>query len=403
MRLVRCIKFSLLVPVLLAGLSQQSLGDVFLLANGGRVEGRLLDSANENRSTLVIELAAGGRLTIPRSQIARIESISADDAEYENLARSSPDTVEAHLKMAEWCRERKLRDKAQQHWERILELDPNHEAARAALGFRQENGHWLTRDDVMAARGLVLYEGRYVAPQHVELMERQKKYKVSQADWANELKRLRRSLTERRQVRAAHFEIQQIRDPLAAEALVAMLRREADPALKLLWIEAASRLDHRLAIDALVDLSLTDADPEIRHDCLEHLIKSGRPGLVTPYIRALKDRDNEIVNRAGAALGQIGDGDAISPLIDALVTTHKFKVGDANPDQHAYTFSSDGSAFSFGGGGPQIITQPVRNPEVLSALVALSGGTSFDYDQEQWRRWLAAQAKHNAVDVRRDQ
>ncbi|MEX0611182.1 MAG: hypothetical protein WD229_03600, partial [Pirellulales bacterium] len=140
--------------------------DVFELANGGRVEGRLLDSADEKRSTLVIELAAGGRLTIPRSQIARVESISADDAEYENLARSSPDTIEAHLKMAEWCRERKLRDKAQQHWERVLELDPNHEAARGALGFRQKDGQWMTRDDVMASRGLVLYEGRYVTPQH---------------------------------------------------------------------------------------------------------------------------------------------------------------------------------------------------------------------------------------------
>jgi hypothetical protein len=35
--------------------------------------------------------------------------------------------------------------------------------------------------------------------------------------------------------------------------------------------------------------------------------------------------------------------------------------------------------------------------------VKLSGGTSFDYDQDQWRKWLAAQAKANAVDVRRDQ
>jgi hypothetical protein len=90
-------------------------------------------------------------------------------------------------------------------------------------------------------------------------------------------------------------------------------------------------------------------------------------------------------------------------LIDALLTRHRFKVGDGNPNQHAYTFSPEGGAFSFGGGGPQIVTQAVRNPDVLSALVALSGGASFDYDQEQWRRWLAAQAKRDAVDVRRDQ
>jgi hypothetical protein len=307
--------------------------------------------------------------------------------------------------MAEWCRERKLRDEARQHWERILELQPNHDEARAALGFRQNDGQWMTRDDVMASRGMVQYEGRFVTPQHVELLDRQKELKESQADWGNKLERLRRALTGRRQDRAAeaHAEIQQIRDPLAAEAVVAMLRREDDPELQRMWIEVAARLDHRLAVDALVELSLADPDPEIRHDCLEYLIQSGRTGLVTPYIRALRNSNNEIINRAGAALGQIGDRDAIGPLIDALVTKHRIRVADGDPNQHAYSFSPDGAAFSFGGSGPQVITQAVRNPDVLSALVSLSGGASFDYDQAQWRQWLAAQVELNAVDVRRDE
>jgi hypothetical protein len=388
----------------MAAAGSAARADVFELAGGGRVEGRLLETAEDDKATVVIELSAGGQLKLPRTEVTRIETTSPLNAEYEKLARSAPDTIDAHVKMAEWCRERKLREAAQQHWERILELDPNHEAARAALGFRQKDGQWMTRDDVMASRGLVLYEGRYVTPQHVELMERQKETKLSQADWANTLDRLRRALTGRRDDRTAQAltEVQQIRDPLAAEALVAMLRREDDAALKRLWIETASRLDHRLAVDALVDLSLTDADPEIRHDCLEYLIKSGRPGLLTPYIRALKSADNEIINRAAAALGQIGDGDAIGPLIDALVTRHRFQVGEGNPNQHAYSFSPDSGAFSFGGGGPKFVTESIRNPAVLTALVTLSG-TSFDYDQRQWRRWLAAQAKLNAVDVRRDQ
>ncbi len=399
-----------LAVVLIIGVVARA--DVFELAGGGRVEGRLVESDDEDPSTLVIELADGGQLKVPRSQIVGLTSTSDVAAEYQELARSSPDTVAAHEKMAEWCREHKLRDESQLHWERILELDPNHVAARAALGFRQKDGEWMTREDVMASRGMVRYEGRYVTPQHVELMERRKEKKATGADWANELERLRRALIGRRQERAAQAlaEIQQIRDPQAAEAVVGMLRREDDPRLKRLWIEVAGRLDHQLAIDALVKLSLADPDPEIRHDCLEYLIKSGRPGLVTPYIRALKNSDNEIVNRAGAALGQIGDRDAIGPLIDALLTKHRFQIGEGGgPNQHAYTFSPDhpsggaGGGFSFGGSGPQIVTQPIRNPDVLSALVALSGGASFDYDQRAWRRWLAAQGKLQAVDMRRDE
>lgn len=393
------------MPPLVVGLASNSRADIFELTSGGRLEGKLVQSGAADKSNYVIDLAAGGRLTIPRSQVTKVDATSDVEAEYQKLARTSPDTVEAHWKLAEWCRERKLRDEARRHLERILELNPNHEAARTALGFRQKDGQWMNRDDVMASRGMVMYEGRYVTPQHIELIERQKEARVTQADWANNIDRLRRWLTGRREDRAAqaHTEIQSIRNPQAAEAIVAALRREEDPDLKRLWIEVASRLNHQAAVDALVELSLADPDEDIRHQCLEYLIKSGRPGLVTPYIRALKDKDIEIVNRAGAALGQIRDRDAVGPLIDALITKHKFKVSDANPDQHAYTFSKDSNAFSFGGSGPQIVTQAVRNPGVLDALVTLSGGTSFDYDQSQWRGWLAAQAKLKAVDIRRDQ
>jgi hypothetical protein len=379
--------------------------DVFELKSGGRLEGRTVKKPDDDQSKYVIELAGGGRVTVPRSQVSRVDTVSGDEAEYRKLSRSSPDTVEAHWKIVEWCRQRKLVQQMKPHLARILELDPNHEQARALSGFREENGEWMTRDDVMESRGMVLYEGRYVTPQHVELLQRQKQDKVVQADWGNTIDRLRRVLTGRREERipAAMAEIAAIRDPAAAEAVVNALKREDDPALKRMWMEVASRIEHKLTVDALVHLSLADPDPEVRYQSLDYLVQSRRPGVAAPYIRALKNRDNEIVNRAGAALGQIGDRDAMGPLIDALITTHKIKLAEGNPDQHAYNFTPDSGAFSFGGSGPKVVPRNIQNPAVLAALVSLSGGTSFDYDQEQWRRWLAAQAKHNAIDVRRDQ
>jgi hypothetical protein len=390
--------------LLLSLASGTECADVLELTNGGRVEGRLVESSGKKES-FVIELAAGGRVTIPRSQVARVDSMSEAEAEYAKLARTSPDTIEAHWKIFEWCRERKLRERAQQHLTRILELDPNHERARAILGFRMNSGEWMTRDELMASRGMVMFEGKYVTRQHVELLGQMKDTKQSQADWSKRLDQLRRWLTGRRQDRSAQAlaEIQSMGDPLAADAVVDLLRREDDPALKRLWMEVASRLHHRTAIDALVELSILDADPEIRHQSLEYLMKSGRRGLVAPYVRALKDKENEIVNRAGAALGQIGDSAAMGSLIDALITKHRFKIVDGNPDQHAYTFSPQSGGFSFGGGGPKYETRAMQNPDVLAALVDLAGGISYDYDQQQWRRWLAAQSKEQIVDVRRDE
>jgi hypothetical protein len=385
--------------------SNSACGDVFELTGSGRLEGKLLPADDASKLNCTIELSAGGRVTIARSQIARIETITDGVAEYQKLARTSPDTADAHWKLAEWCREHKLRDERRQHIDRVIELNPNHAEARAALGFQQKNGQWMNRDDVMASRGLVLFDGKYVTPQQVELLKQQKESKITQADWTNRIKQLRRWLIGRRQDQAnqAHTEIQAIQDPQAAEAIVAALRGENDPQVKRLWIETAARLNHHVALDALVNLSLYDQDDEVRQQCLEHLINSRRPGLVTPYIHALKEKNNDIVNRAGGALGQIGDRDAIGPLIDALITKHKVKVSESNPDQHAYTFSKDSNAFSFGGGSaPQVVVQSLRNRAVLDALIKLSGNANFEYDQVQWRGWLAAQAKMTAVDVRRD-
>jgi hypothetical protein len=379
-------------------------GDVLELTGGGRVEGRIVESQSDEKSSYVVELAVGGKLKIPRSVVARVDASSPAQQEYDRIVRNSPDTVDAHWKLAEWCRDHKLRELSQRHLNRILELEPNHEEARTLLGFRNAGGQWRTREQVMADRGMVKYDGRYVTRQHVELLERNKQTDASTGDWKKELDRLRRALTGRSAERAeqAHAEVLAIRDPLAAEPVIQLIRRENDPQLKRLWIDVAAGLDSQAALDTLVNLSLLDPDPEIREACLDHVIRSGKAGIANVYIRALKNRDNELINRAGAALGLVGDREAIGPLIDALVTKHRVQVsGGSNPDQHAYTMV-EGGGFTFGNAPAKFENRAVRNPDVLASLVKLAG-ISFDYDQPQWRTWLAAQAKLHAVDVRRDE
>ncbi|HXQ76826.1 MAG TPA: HEAT repeat domain-containing protein, partial [Gemmatimonadaceae bacterium] len=258
--------------------------DIIELTTGGRVEGKVLRSEEANKTTCTIELSGGGRLSVPRNQVAKIDNVSDGEAEYQKIARSSPDTVDGHWKLAEWCREHKLADERHRELERIVELDPNYAAARAALGFHQKNGQWMNRDDVMASRGLVLYDGRYLTPQQIEVMKQQKETKVTQADWNKKIEQLRRWIAGPRQDRVAQArtEIEAIRDPEAAPAIVAVMRRERDPNLKRLWIEILSRLHHQAATDALVDLSLTDPDEETRHQALEYLVKSHRRGIATP-------------------------------------------------------------------------------------------------------------------------
>ena len=64
--------------------------------------------------------------------------------EYEAKARGTPDTPEAQKKLARWCEEQELAIEARSHWEAVVRLRPDDEAARGKLGFRKRGGTWKT-------------------------------------------------------------------------------------------------------------------------------------------------------------------------------------------------------------------------------------------------------------------
>jgi hypothetical protein len=382
-----------------ATLGVSARGDVLELKNGGRIEGTLVNGGDAE-PVYILETDTG-RVEIARSQVARVDMTSAAEKEYAPLARSAADTVEDHWKLYEWCRDHNLRALSQKHLTRLLELDPDHARARQILGFQKVEGKWQNQEESMASRGMVKFEGMFQTRQHVELLQQQKETKKAQVDWRQDLSRLRRWLTgnDVNRARQAQTEVAAIRDPLATEPLLALLRKESDPALRQLWLEAIARLDDPAAIGALVEHSLFDANDEIRYLCLEHLIASRRPGLIGPYVQKLQSDDNVTINRAAMALGKIGDSEAIGPLIEVLITTHKIKISEGS----GMTASSGtgGTGFSMGG-GPKFENRKVRNPDVLTALVTLAGITGFEYDQPAWRAWRSEQVKTHRIDLRRD-
>jgi len=376
-------------------------GDVLELKNGGRVEGQLVNGADD-KGDYIIE-TKNGRLTIARSQVAKFDATTAAEKEYAAVAKTSPDTVEGHWKLYEWCRDHKLREPTQKHLTRILELDPDHAQARALLGFQKNGGQWQTRDELMAARGMVKFEGEWYTRQHAELMQQRSEAKSGQFDWRKDLKRLRSWLTgsDANRIRQAQTDIQSIRDPLAADALVALLRTESEPVLRRLWLDTAARLDHPSVVSAFIEHSLYDADDEMRQQCLDYLVASRRPGLIAPYLVKLQSDENITINRAAFALGRIGDPEAIGPLINVVVTTHRIKISDNSGQIKVSGPSNGGGGLSFGG-GPKFENRVARNADVLAALSLLTGIAGFEYDQAAWKAWFAERAKTQRVDMRRD-
>ena len=143
--------------------------------------------------------------------------------------------------------------------------------------------------------------------------------------------------------------------------------------------------------------SIYDPVEEVRLTCLDHLQTKKRPEVVAYYIGKLRDKKstNEVINLAGVALGRMKDPSAIGPLIEALVTVHKFKIEKPGGDNAMSAQLRRRSRPAAAPGcrraaGQPYIRRTFSNQAVLDALVALTG-QNFNFDKEAWKYWYAGQ------------
>ncbi len=395
----------LVVPaLLLTALFGEARADTFVLHQGGQVEGELLNPNQTPRETYVVKTSAGATVTLARAQVKQVLRQRPAEVEYERIRPRYPDTVEGQFQLAEWCRQRGLAAQRRVHLERVIELNPNHVEARHGLGYSQVGGRWITQKQAMDEQGLRWYKGRYRTKQEIEILEERQKQEAAEKEWAQKIDRWESWLNGDK-ARLAKESIDEITDPAAVKGLVRAMKSNANPNVRLLFVSALARIGTPEAEQALAFFAIEDPIEEVRLTCLDHLKAKKNPAVVDFFVGYLRSKDNRYVNRAGVALGQLGDRSAVSPLIDALVTAHKYKVQTRPAGQTTTTFgmgpggSPGPMGMSVGGGGPKVVTEHVQNRAVLEALTALTG-VNYGFDVRAWRSWYTLQRKREAADAR---
>jgi hypothetical protein len=370
--------------------------DSFLLGNGGRVEGKLLNPDESPRRNYVIETIEGGMLTLPNSQIARVVVKSEAERRYEAFAATLPDTVESHRDAARRCETAGLAAQREYHLEQVLRLDPNHEETRRTLGFSHLNGEWIKQDDFWRRKGYVRHSQAWRLPQEIALREAQQAEEQQTAEWRKKIKMWRGWIEQRRDRTAEGMaQIQLIRDPLAVPALVECLTRDKDPPqTRMLYVTALGEIGGPTTLVTFVRLVLNDRDPQIREACLDRLGKSGSKAAVRQFIKALQHDENVIVNRAAVALERMNDLEATMPLIDALITEHKGIVSGPNMSP---MMTGDGGAGLSMGGGTKVVKFTRNNEPVLRTLSTLHVGVNFGFDQARWKAWYIDQNRPKSI------
>ena len=199
--------------------------------------------------------------------------------------------------------------------------------------------------------------------------------------------------------------IKTIRDPAAASALAAALDDDKLPKdVRMLCLEAVGNLPDGMVTSTLIKLALHDPDEGLRDRCLTELKRQGGYRAVPAFIKELQSKDNQIVKRAAVGLHVMGDVSATKPLIEALVTKHKYVV-QGNPGQMSASFGGGGDNGGLGGMSmgqkTQVFTKDIPNDEVLAALTSLHPGVNLQYDEARWKQWFMTSKATLAPDLRR--
>ena len=407
----------LYLPILLAasllGAPLACAADVVVLKSGGRIEGEVANPERGRTDPVSIVAASGVKLLIGAAQVKQVIDSKKNDLqqEYADLLPAVANTAEGHLGMAAWCQEAGLGVERKFHLEEVIRLEPHHADARRMLGHTKIDGEWFRPGDWEKKRGLVYFQSQWRLPQEVEILKREQAHEEAVLKWREDVRRWLGWIEDGgKKAPAGHDNLKNIRAEAAAPVLLDILEDDSRPrSLRLLAIELLSRMPSHYSASTLVNLAMKDQDDEVRDKALEELRRQGSTLALHSFIKDLKSKDNKVVRRAARCLGILGDVEATVPLIDSLVTSHKFAITQGgSPGQIGAGFGgpTDGSggglgSFNFGSPKPQIKNFDLKNDTALAALTSMHPGVNFGYDEKKWKAWVVENKTSADIDLRR--
>ncbi len=397
---------------LLCQVASTSHADVFRFKDGrvisGTVKAEQKGEVDKVPVTLwTVELEPGTFMQILDSDLVRNghETLSDAEKQYAQNISKLPPTAEAHFELAGWCSRYGLRDLARAHYLRVLDIDPDHEPARVASGFKKDdNGRWVKIEEVMGGqRGKVRHGRGWRFPESVAIEQAEEEAKKKIGAATKDLRRWHGSALRGmgRQYQDAINNLMQINDPLTigtiAEYLLDTRKPGVDPSrwlkLRLIYVQALARFQSFEAARALAQASINDPERRVREASLDALRGFGREVAIPVYVGYLKNTSNELINRAAEGLGVLNAEHSILPLIEALNTEHMQTVGGGNT-----TYSTGGLSF---GSKQKNVTVTRQNAGVRGTLNQLTG-QNHGFDEGAWMTWYARTYAAPAADLRRD-
>ncbi len=146
--------------------------DDVLVADGRKLTGRITEESDDAVTVLTYK---DGPITVARVEIKALKRVKSLYDEFDTKMGGFADTAEGCFQRGEYGRKQGLTWQARIEWKKALEHDPDHELARKALGDKKgKDGAWVTFEQQQEAKGLEMFEGKWLKPGAIEQIRAQR-------------------------------------------------------------------------------------------------------------------------------------------------------------------------------------------------------------------------------------
>ncbi|HKQ49143.1 MAG TPA: HEAT repeat domain-containing protein [Phycisphaerae bacterium] len=384
--------------------------DTFHLKGGGQVEGQVLEDRGEAlrvRTTI-------GTVDLDKEQIVKQIAGPSPWERYDVEKKRYTNTASDQFRLAQWCAKNGLRSEEIDHLRRVIKLDPEHAAARKALGFVKDKGQWVKRP-VRPPPDPAQRQAKKQAKSDDEKIRR------IVAEWFVQVQAIHRGRLEgevdptTKRFRDGREQILSIREPLALPAITTILSAGTD-LVRRLMVESLAQFDVDEATMNLVVVTLLDPSPAIRKAAAIELVERNDPRIVGTLLDALNNGEEFVLRNAATALGFLKAGEAVEDLIAHLSIETRQSVLVSGPVYLDSIWHVFGRSRQYWWGDDPFWYQPacigclgpgtligtttwrevhwvsIHRTEVQEALIAITG-QNLGFDAEAWRLWWKQNGK----------